>query len=436
MADFNVTNPTFVNIMPKVKLTPVKQKTKKEELQEIIQSPNDPLAKYPLRAFGYSNEVGAAVSAMPGWGKVAEAALWVPALMYLGADIYDKYKRGKDGNYSKESATKGVEQAVFQGLASVILPTAAVKMGQGIASQFTKLDGTNLSASVKEELLEKLEKDFAKAKFVKGDRVDKDGVFKTGKQLVIERINDDTFGNQLQATKDKLAKESGFKKIIKFFGHSSGYDATVKADSKDVARYLESKAAEIFDMQTLIETGTLDDIKNTGKKKFINSYLKAQQNAEKGYSNLLKTRPNLIIEKILSSADERFDTLKSLISADHPTIADKINLVSSNDKAKEAAAKLLKKLMKKEDNKKLIEDIAKKSFMSNEIINKFIQSKKLKMGLLKTTGGFIALGLLAVPIDHFVHEYIIKKFLEPSLEGMHNLQAKLSFKKKEDTKKA
>ena len=29
---------------------------------------------------------------MPVWGKTAEAALWVPALMYFGADVYDKYK--------------------------------------------------------------------------------------------------------------------------------------------------------------------------------------------------------------------------------------------------------------------------------------------------------------------------------------------------------
>ena len=58
------------------------------------------------------------------------------------------------------------------------------------------------------------------------------------------------------------------------------------------------------------------------------------------------------------------------------------------------------------------------------------------MGLLKTTGGFIALGLLAVPIDHFVHKYIIKKFLEPSLENMKNLQSKMSFKQKENTEKA
>ncbi|MBS4761057.1 MAG: hypothetical protein KHX03_10210 [Clostridium sp.] len=430
------TNPTFVHIMPKVKLTPIKQKTQQEELQEIIQAPDDPLAKYPLRAFGYSNEVGAAVSAMPGWGRIAETALWVPALMYLGADIYDKYKRGRDGNYSKESATKGMEQAVFQALASVILPTAAVKMGQGVAGQFAKFDGSNLNATVKEELLAKLEKDFSKAKFTKGDRADRNGVFKTGKEWVWERINDRTFGNQLQDTKEKLKNESVFRKIIKFFGHSSGYDATVKANSDDVTKYLKNKVFEIFEKQTLIETGTLEDIKKTGSKKFVEAFIKAEKNAEKNYHHLIQTRPNFIIEKILSSGELKYENLKNLIDTEYPTIDAKINLVAASDKGREISAKLLKKLMNDSKNKELIENIAKKASMSNEIINKYIQSRKLKMGLLKTTGGFIALGLLAVPIDHFVHKYIIKKFLEPGLENMKNLQSKMSFKQSKKVDKA
>ena len=86
MSEFST---TYSVIMPRVKLTPIKQKTKKEEIKEIIQNPDDPLAKFPLRAFAYSNEVGAALSAMPVWGKSAELLLWIPALMYLGADIYD-----------------------------------------------------------------------------------------------------------------------------------------------------------------------------------------------------------------------------------------------------------------------------------------------------------------------------------------------------------
>ena len=52
----------------------------------------------------------------------------------------------------------------------------------------------------------------------------------------------------------------------------------------------------------------------------------------------------------------------------------------------------------------------------------------MKLGLLKTAGGFIALGCLAVPIDHFVHNYIIKKFVEPGLQTVQGFHSKLSFK--------
>ena len=54
-------------------------------------------------------------------------------------------------------------------------------------------------------------------------------------------------------------------------------------------------------------------------------------------------------------------------------------------------------------------------------MRKYLKGKEMKLGLLKTTGGFIALACLAVPIDHFVHKYIIKKFIGPSLENVKNI---------------
>ena len=78
---------------------------------------DDPLSRYPLRLCAYSNEIGAAISPIsPALGN----ALWAPALLYLGADIYDKYKN-EDKTYNP-SAKRSLRQAIFQGLASVILP--------------------------------------------------------------------------------------------------------------------------------------------------------------------------------------------------------------------------------------------------------------------------------------------------------------------------
>ena len=39
--------------------------------------------------------------------------------------------------------------------------------------------------------------------------------------------------------------------------------------------------------------------------------------------------------------------------------------------------------------------------------------------ILKTIGGFIALGLAIKPIDHFVESVVIKKFVQPAFTGMH-----------------
>lgn len=421
---------TYSVIMPKVKLTPIKQKTKKEEIKEIIQNPDDPLAKYPLRAFGYSNEVGAAVSAMPVWGKAAEVGLWVPALMYLGADIYDKFRRGKEGDYTKASATAAVEQAVFQALASVILPTAAVKMGQSVAGQLTKFDKSGLDAKAKEELLDKLLDDYAKAKFAKGDRID-NGVLKTGKQAVWERIYDHSFLHELDNTKGKLGKEGVFKKIWKIFAHSSDKESCAKAERTKVENYLKNKVNDIFDLQTLIETKSVEDIEKTGNKNLIQLYRKAMDKASTGFQKLITERPNYVVEKILSSGEEKHKSLIDAIIKEFPQINDRKQLVAATDTGKYISSGLLKKLMQNDEHKKLINELAKKAEASSEIISKIIKGKSLKLGLLKTTGGFIALGCLAVPIDHFVHKYIIKKFLEPSLENVATIKKKLSFKQAE-----
>ena len=43
-----------------------------------------------------------------------------------------------------------------------------------------------------------------------------------------------------------------------------------------------------------------------------------------------------------------------------------------------------------------------------------------KAKVLKTIGGFVALGIAIKPIDHFVEKVIIKKVVEPQLSIMFN----------------
>ena len=66
-----------------------KEAVKKETKQQQY---NDPLMSWPIRGLAYSNELGAAISEVaPKLGTL----LWFPAMLYFGADIYDKYKNEK-----------------------------------------------------------------------------------------------------------------------------------------------------------------------------------------------------------------------------------------------------------------------------------------------------------------------------------------------------
>lgn len=89
----------------------------------------DPLMHWPVRGAAFTNEVGEALR--PLIGNYATLS-WVPALLYIGADIYDKYKNDQT-EYSPDSR-RGLKQAVFQGMASIALPLVAVKGGQNILS--------------------------------------------------------------------------------------------------------------------------------------------------------------------------------------------------------------------------------------------------------------------------------------------------------------
>ena len=108
---------------------------------------NDPLMKWPIRGLAYTNELGAALSEI---APTIGTLLWFPAMLYFGADIYDKYKNDKT-SFNPDSK-RGTKQAVFQLLASVLLPTAAVLTGQKTASQLGALRKNGLTLNEEENL--------------------------------------------------------------------------------------------------------------------------------------------------------------------------------------------------------------------------------------------------------------------------------------------
>ena len=119
----------------------------------------DPMMKWPLRGAAFTNEVGEALRPIIGG---AANLTWVPALMYIGADVYDKYKNDQM-EYSPDSK-RCLKEAIFQGLASVCLPVFAVRFGQNIFSQFGKFDKDGVSLNSKEHVSKVAEQFIANGK--------------------------------------------------------------------------------------------------------------------------------------------------------------------------------------------------------------------------------------------------------------------------------
>ena len=121
----------------------------KKNVKQVHAFYEDPLLNWPIRGLAFTNDIGAAIMDLaPTLGKL----LWVPALMYFGADVYDKYKT--DEKEYSPSAHRALKQAIFQTCASVIFPIIVVHNGQKIASQIGKLNNNNnnLSLQLREEI--------------------------------------------------------------------------------------------------------------------------------------------------------------------------------------------------------------------------------------------------------------------------------------------
>lgn len=127
-------------------ITPVSQ-NQNTNTQKHKTKYQDPLNKGIVVLLSNSNEIGTAISDIaPRLG----AALWAPTFMYLGADIYDKYKNDKN-NYDP-SAKRAFKRAIFQALTSIVTLPAAIILGKYIISPLGKLDRTGVSGNAKDEI--------------------------------------------------------------------------------------------------------------------------------------------------------------------------------------------------------------------------------------------------------------------------------------------
>lgn len=304
-----------------------KEKTDKNVKKQ--QTYSDPLMQWPARGLAYSNELGAAISEVaPKLGTL----LWFPAMLYFGADIYDKYKNEK--NSYNPDGKRGTEQAIFQLLASVILPTGAVIAGQKTASAMGVMDKTGLSLQSREEVINFLQ-EFTRRRHIDNYANDISS-FK------------EHFRESLITKREKLIRENKIKNPLKFLG-----------DAIFGRRHPESLAMSQKD-------------------------------------------------RVLKYADTHIDNMFKIYDD-----------LKNDRKPAEFSSKLWKKFGKLKDKYAKDPDY-KATFLrdaSEDIIKKYQKSKIMNAKILKTIGGFIALGIAIKPIDNFVEHFVIKKVVKPAFTG-------------------
>ena len=297
----------------------------------------DPLMKWPARGLAYSNEIGAALSELsPTLGTL----LWFPAMLYFGADIYDKYKN--DQTTYQPDKYRGTKQAIFQLLASVILPTGAVFAGHKITSLLGKLDKkTGLTLQAQEETMKLL------GSFVKRHPLDK--YADNSEAFKNDFIS--AMSNEIKKTKTEL-KLANPVSWVRHFIHRAKNEALAYEPNENLKKYAEAAVDEMISIYRQLSTDDTKIPKEFKSPKMLKKYTKMKQTLEK---------------------DPVF-----------------------KDSAKTEAIDF--------------------------IIRDFQKSKVMKAKVLKTIGGFITLGLAIKPIDNFVENVIMKKYVDPKLDSFEQSQ--------------
>lgn len=289
---------------------------------------SDPLMQWPIRGMAFTNDIGAAITDI---APKAGMAMWVPALMYFGADIYDKYRNNKE-NYDP-STKRGLKQAIFQAFASVLFPIAAVHAGQKTASILARSSKEGLSLQSKEEVVRN------HLNYMSQRRLSE---FENDVPLYKQKYTQ-ALDNMIDETMRKYEYKNPIKLLGNlFFGHRHP-EAMGKDRRQKIHDFIDKRIDNMFAMRKeLLE----------GKK------------------------PKEMSEKMF----KKFVELKEIYKNDKKYSNNYIN----------HAAK--------------------------DILKKFEEQKIFKTKMAKTIGGFISLGLLIKPIDTFVENVIMHKYVGPGLD--------------------
>lgn len=201
----------------------------------------DPLSSWKFKWMSYSNEAGTFISEVaPKLG----AALWVPAFMYIGADVYDKYKNNKD-KYDP-SARRAFDRAIYQGISNLVALPLLITAGQKLASPLGLLTGSKISIDKKAVVLDHI------------NRVLMQGVNKElNSKEEFKKLIEVTLENKISSKKSEMRNDNMLKKAYKFL--TNRYTIAL-GDKQKTLNYAKEKAEELYE----IKNALLDE--NSSKK--------------------------------------------------------------------------------------------------------------------------------------------------------------------------
>lgn len=216
----------------------ISEKQKETEEKKEVKY-EDPLNDWKVRTLSYSNEIGAALNVItPRLG----AALWIPTFMYLGADIYDKYKNDKDV-YSP-SSKRGLEQVISQSVSSLLLPAIPILVGQKMTSPIGKVFSDRLSINEKDASIKEINL------FI--DQMPNEIL--NNKEQYKEKLAQ-VLNNRINVIKHEVKTDNIFKKVYKYF---NGDYALWNTKEERLKNFIDQNSDELFNIKEGLVSGIYD----------------------------------------------------------------------------------------------------------------------------------------------------------------------------------
>ncbi len=232
---------------------------KSTENEKPKEKRRDIYAEMPLRALGYSNELGEAIRPL---SPMLANLSWLPAIGYISADIADKYRQD-EFSVKDPSKSRASKQLVTQLLASVFLPTVAVKAGQGLTNNVSAFGKTKLSLNNREKI-----SDIVINSMKQGEH--KDFLDENGK------VNKEEYKKSLSQKFNEITKH---KNTHKKHNPISAFVGFIKKPFSPNQSNIDKYAGDVVDRLIDTRQQLLDGEKpnNISNKKF-QKYLKATEN--------------------------------------------------------------------------------------------------------------------------------------------------------------